>query len=474
MARPGAEQGGEEERAGLLENGGPSEPSSATSGGEVSTSDEELATPSHSRGKDRGCTRRLVPCACLALPAALASVLFFSIGVGSSDLAAALCNASAASGAEGQFSRPRAFHDIPEEWRQRCEAPEMRPGNEFNWPGRNWCWARAKQNGCYARGALPNWWWAQEWAWKADKKRMPHPDQWWMQGLVNPMLCDVPELGRPAEGVTPQELAAAHVWLEGNLAIYVVNLPSSVQRWEAMKQRLTQLGIDHLAERIDGVDMRKKGALEKAKADGFIPSDFDYDAAWAEGERLVQNSEYNFGRALLADWIGIGTVGCAAAHSFAQLEAERRASAAGKPMALVTEDDVWFQDDFVVKLYRLMTTETPCDWEVVGLFSRCPYGTCVSPHLARVQPDGNEPEENCHGEVQYGMYGMLYRTDRLRRINEKLQRMIWNPKRPGCMPPDVGMSAISDQIAYYTVPGTQTPGLMVEAASSSNRLHMNR
>jgi len=241
-----------------------------------------------------------------------------------------------------------------------------------------------------------------------------------------------------------------------------------------MVERMTTLGLK--AERIEGLDLRPAGALEKARAQGFVPSEaeFNIDKAWRIGRDLMtKGTNKGFAQHTLEDWIATGTIGCAAAHIHAQAEAGKRATQAGKPLALVMEDDIWLQDDFVVKLYRLLTSEAPCDWDLIALTSRCPYGTCVSTHLSRVQVDGNEPAENCHGEVQYGMFAMLYRAVQIPTINAKLKARIFNDNTPACVPPDVAMSAISTEIAYYSVPGNQLPGFAIEAKSVSNRLSMN-
>merc|ERR1712232_915569 len=102
----------------------------------------------------------------------------------------------------------------------------------------------------------------------------------------------------------------------------------------------------------------------------------------------------------------LGTTGCAAAHFKAQM----KAIADGAKLAIIMEDDSWPSDDFVPRLWSLVREELPCDWEVVSLSSRCPFGKCISPHLTRV-PDGNEPEDRCRHGVNYGMQGILYRIE---------------------------------------------------------------
>merc|ERR1712233_238275 len=96
--------------------------------------------------------------------------------------------------------------------------------------------------------------------------------------------------------------------------------------------------------------------------------------------------------------------------------------------------------------------ELPCDWEIVSLLSRCPYGTCVSPHLSRVQPDVNEPAYRCQAGVNWGMHGMLYRLEALPVVQEKWRKAVFNESFPHCLDVDVALASISDQVSYYAVP----------------------
>lgn len=61
--------------------------------------------------------------------------------------------------------------------------------------------------------------------------------------------------------------------------------------------------------------------------------------------------------------------------------------------------------DFFAKLASLLG-EVPCDWEVISLKSRCPFGQCVSQHVSRVMVDGNGA--TCSG-LNFGFFGMLYK-----------------------------------------------------------------
>merc|ERR1711920_859282 len=121
-------------------------------------------------------------------------------------------------------------------------------------------------------------------------------------------------------------------------------------------------------------------------------------------------------------------------------------------------------NDFAIKLKRLLETEAPCDWDAISLRSRCPYGECVSPHLTRVWPDGNEPEERCRHGVNYGFFAMLYRLADLEDLHNRLAAVVWDHSRPHCLDVDVALASIADMIAYYAVPGMQEPGFLSEGA----------
>merc|ERR1740129_1106456 len=92
----------------------------------------------------------------------------------------------------------------------------------------------------------------------------------------------------------------AKTWLANNVAVYVVALPAEAERKQFMQTRMAELGIQFTF--LDGVDLRVPGSYAKAKTDGIIPMDFNYQAA-----------DTNFGGGVA------GMVGCAAAHLGAML-----------------------------------------------------------------------------------------------------------------------------------------------------------
>merc|ERR1712050_258754 len=123
--------------------------------------------------------------------------------------------------------------------------------------------------------------------------------------------------------------------------------------------------------------MRKSDALKDVYQEGIVPESFNFSHAQAEAWTVKQRPLGGIS----------GRFGCAAAHFRAQthaLQARPR-----KPLSVIFEDDSYPQMDFIPLLWSLVKEELPCDWAVVSLMSRCPYGRCVSPHLTRVQPDGN-------------------------------------------------------------------------------------
>jgi hypothetical protein len=237
----------------------------------------------------------------------------------------------------------------------------------------------------------------------------------------------------------------------------VLNLPSDKERWAMVSHRLRKLGIQ--AQRISGVDLREAGALQAARQVGLVPSEYNFSRA----KELAAAPENAMGGVL-------GTLGCAIGHFTAQ----RAALADGRPLAVVLEDDVQLEKDFVERLWSLVRDELPCDWEVTSLYSRCPFGRCVSPHLARILPDVNEPEWRCRQGVNWGMQGMLYRVSRLNAAQGVWRRAVFDSERPHCLDVDVALASVSDQVNYYAVPSVQEPGFLRETNLESARWSINR
>merc|ERR1740123_1124310 len=205
--------------------------------------------------------------------------------------------------------------------------------------------------------------------------------------------------------------------------------------------------------------MRIPGSFWTARHAGWVPKGFDFERA----QRVAFEPRQGMGSIL-------GTLGCASAH----FKVQTKAIIDNHPLAVVLEDDSWPEDDFIPRLWHLVMTELPCDWEAVALTSRCPYGRCVSEHLLRVQPDGNEPSWRCHQGVNWGMHGVLYRIETLPALQDKWKAAVFNEHTPHCMDVDVALASISDEVGFYAVPAVQDPGFVSESNHRSARWEINQ
>mmetsp|Transcript_8304 Transcript_8304/g.18106 ORF Transcript_8304/g.18106 Transcript_8304/m.18106 type:complete len:512 (-) Transcript_8304:46-1581(-) len=336
-------------------------------------------------------------------------------------------------------------------WRRVCEEKMSR--KDYAWE-RNWCWVGMKMQ-CHAHlKAHRSWTDIQHFA--AEAGKAPPVSDATFHPLEAPEMCDASKFGQSRDW-TADEILRARQWFDKQVRVYVLNLDTDTSRWEMSSKRLQQLGIR--ATRVPGVDMRTPGAVERAKRDGWVPKAFNFTRSQA----LAYSRKHQMGSIL-------GTFGCAAAH----FKAQATALESGRELAVVLEDDSWPHDDFVPRLWSLVREELPCDWEAVALMSRCPYGRCVSPHLARVQPDANEPAWRCRQGVNWGMHGVLYRIDKLEMLQWKWKQVVFDEERPHCMDVDVALASISDQVAYYAVPAVQEPGFLFESNHPSARWNINQ
>lgn len=375
---------------------------------------------------------------------------------------------------------PRKLN-VTGDWANRCltEAHFGHWTPPKDWPDgeRNWCWVEMKdQSTNHMRGATPadldlhgrplNWWWAQVYASRAGMA--PPPEQQRLLPLLNPELCDVKKNGL-SDGVSDDAAyTAAHDWVVENVQVFVLNLPQNVERMRMMRRRLESLQIPF--ERVDGLDLTKPGALDWAKDGGYIPESWDHDKAEEKNRwQWTQSPTGHKGSQLLE--IGLGTAGCTAAH----LNAMSTAAKAGKPLALILEDDTWLNDDFIPKLYNLLHREAPCDWEVINLAIFMTYGECVTPHLARIHPDGNEPEEICRKVSNWSFGAMLYKVADLERLRGELESIVWDNDRPSCLIHDMAFASLANRIRYYGVPAVQYPGFVSFVKTASiDRETLNR
>jgi hypothetical protein len=323
--------------------------------------------------------------------------------------------------------------------------------------GRDWCWVAMKRYGClYNLGDRFTWAEAQEAAHKAAPP-LPSRDESPMRPLQDEHICDGRDFGKVPEW-QKSDWEKARAWFRSNVAVYVLNLPSEKERWHNVSGHLR--GLDILPNRVPGYDLRREADLRRAYRDGAIPPQFNISHA----QEAAKSPENGMG--------GIrGTVGCAAAHFHAQRLATRVFQA--KPITLILEDDVYLSDDFIPRVWSLVQTELPCDWEAVSLGSRCPYGKCISRHLSRVWPDVNEPEWRCRHGTNYGFQGVLYRTKSIAGLQEKWKRVVFDEKRPHCLDVDVALASIADQVGFYAVPSAQFPGFLIEKQEKSVREKIN-
>jgi len=352
-------------------------------------------------------------------------------------------------------ARPLRKWRLDPGWKRVCEKANQLPASQKRkHASRNWCWFAIKQ-ACYSslKGHKP---WALlqniSASWGEAPPRSAEP----FDPLEAAEICDKPRNGR-VRNWTSNETAEAREWFKNNVAVYVLGMFSDLDRWHMISNRLKDLRI--WATHVPGVDMRDPNALETAKTEGWIPLGYNFSRAQA----IAYQPPHFLGSML-------GTLGCATAH----FRAQEKIRADGTPLAVVFEDDSWPTEDFVERLWSLVRQELPCDWEVTSLYSRCPYGICVSEHLSRVQPDGNEPAWQCRHGVNWGMQAVLYRTEVLPRVQEVWKRAVFDEERPHCMDVDVALAAISDEVSFYAVPAVQDPGFLKETNHPSLRYGINK
>jgi len=343
---------------------------------------------------------------------------------------------------------------LDSEWRETCER-KNKHRFWWQWPEepRNWCWIGLKAMCHEHLKAHRSWSETQKLAAAhgMTAPRATHP----FDPLERPEICDVPSNGKSRKWL-PSEIVNAREWFRTHVTVYVLNMPGDENRWTSISARLKEINLQ--ATRVLGVDMRKDNVLQTAKLAGWVPQEYNFTLA----QKNANTKKHAMGSIL-------GTLGCASAH----FKAQRKVLEDKSPLAVVLEDDSWPVEDFIERLWNLVTEELPCDWEVVSLMSRCPYGSCVSTHLSRVQPDSNEPFWRCHQGVNWGFQGVLYRTSKLERVQKIWQRAVFDEARPHCTDVDVALASISDRVAYYAVPAGQDPGFLQEANHKSNRWTIN-
>jgi GR25 family glycosyltransferase involved in LPS biosynthesis len=332
--------------------------------------------------------------------------------------------------------------EVDPSWMTLCHINDHE--NSFPNLERNWCWVGFKKQ-CHQTGQGQSWAAVQDSAYQAG--RLPPPDQAPFAPVQNPGLCDRPSLG-VARKWSDDQWASARKWFRKYVRVYVVNLQADAKRLTKITNRLRELSIDFT--RVGGIDMSKADTMEQAVIAGWIPRDFNFSRALVAARKVAVDG----GRNLLP---GIHrTMGSAAAH----FRAQSRVIDDGAALGLILEDAAWVESDFVPRLWSVVSSELPCDWEVLSLSSRCGYGRCVSPHLSRVQPDGNEKDDTCRHGVNLGMLGTLYRARAVGPLQARWQRAVFDDSRADCFDVDVALASMSDSVAYYAVPSSQAPGFL--------------
>lgn len=338
-------------------------------------------------------------------------------------------------------------------WMDKCQTA-LAERRTPSWDGQNYCWQLMKVEYFYE----PDTWQAVQMK-LAKKALVPYPSVLRIQPLRNADLCEHRELGARIT-VSHHEAEAAQTWFSNNILVYVLNLPADVDRWTSISSNLQDLGIAF--RRVEGIDMRKPGKYSELKSKGILPQTFDLHKA----QNVADSTP---------DLQGIlGNVGVAVAHLGAMRQAQLADSSDDRhALALILEDDVVLEEDFVPKLHRLLVEEAPCDWTAISLTSWRPFGYCISPHLTRVFPDMSVPADRCRKDTNFGFQGMLYRRSRLAALQLHLSATVWDEDRPHCLDIDVALASISDKVTYYAVPSSQSPGFLWHDSTWSSRRTYN-
>jgi hypothetical protein len=264
-----------------------------------------------------------------------------------------------------------------------------------------------------------------------------------MGGLRDADLCEHRSLGGSPGG----DAMAARSWFSNMIAVYVLNRPEDFVELSWISQKLVEMQIDYTT--VARPDLTGGGYLEQ-KSGGVVPENYSLRRAQETAREVYQS---------------VGTITDlmfdAVAHMdvLKTIDEERK-----KPMALVLTDSTDLSGDLQLRVKRLVMDGAPCDWEAINLKARIPVGQCVSTNLFRVLPDGNEPEERCRYGANLGRSAVLYRTDAVASLSQKLAKVVWDEKRPRCLRTDVALASISDRVGYYAVPSLQEPGLVQPSA----------
>lgn len=326
---------------------------------------------------------------------------------------------------------PTTWHGISALDQNRCKSLGPTASHEeIVEETRNWCWKSLSELTCTSRASS-----AQGISWVEAKSSLSQRIRGIHSSIgdeFNPLedagLCDY----SGSNGFrlwTDEEALNALRWFVKNIKVYVLQREAGYGRSDAgvnTTSCLLEQGIT--SELIPSVHVLHPGDREVAEVLKRLPN------VLAEVEALTSRT---------------------VSHFHAQTIAMKSSSS----LALILEDGVKLAKDFVPRLWSLVTEEAPCDWDIISLATTCPIGRCVSPHLARVGPDGNFPKSSrCSSLVNRGLQGMLFRTSLLQVIQPRWKEVAFTTAFGDCLDVDAALSAISDEVAFYAVPAVQQPG----------------
>jgi hypothetical protein len=347
-----------------------------------------------------------------------------------------------------------------------------------------------KQIACHANEpslrAHPTWRDAQEVLESGSEAlaALPRFDPLWNAGVCG-------DVGLETRTWTAHERRQARKWFRENVAVYVLKPPARKEPRNVLSTRLLELQIPF--QYVHGVDLREDRAFEEARAQGLLPPGYNLTRAlgnalgpllakdkegatpveWAERAKAVMRANASAsGEAVRTVSRLLDAAGAAVGHFRAQ---ERALNVTpSQAVTLVLEDEAFPAGDFMVRLWSLVTQELPCDWQVVSLAARCPYGRCVSRHLARILPDaGEEQSQRCRFATSQGLRAFAYRTREMRALQERWKDTVFDEERPSCLGADAALASIADAVAFYAVPVTQHPRLMEDLPGDQPRVDID-
>jgi hypothetical protein len=267
-------------------------------------------------------------------------------------------------------------------------------------------------------------------------------------GLADAELCEDRHLGETPAGDSQDAIA----WFRNMIALYVLHRQGHLVQLSWIEDKLVQMQLDYKV--VDRTDLTG-GAYVELMNRGLVPKNYSIHKA-----QEVAHTKYQ----------DMGTITDLVFNTVTHMDMLKRIDTEReKPISMVITEGTLLTSNFAMRVKQLITEGTPCDWQVINLKAKVPVGKCVSEHLYRVVPDGNEPEDRCREGSNLGMSAMLYLTDAVQGLRSRLESVVWDDKRPQCLQMDAALASISDKVSYYAVPWLQTPGLVQADAFSTWR-----